>query len=50
VAGFAKQPCHVLDPFSKSGRYATIILQEASRLEETLNVMMKPEENKVEEL
>jgi len=50
VAGFAKRLCHVLDPFSESGRYANIILQEALRLEETLNVMMKPEENKVEEL
>jgi HD-like signal output (HDOD) protein len=39
VAGFARKLSTTLDPESKSGKYAQIILQEAQRLEEALNQM-----------
>jgi len=39
VAGFARKLSSTLDPESKGGKYAQIILQEAQRLEEALNQM-----------
>jgi len=39
VAGFARKLSSALDPESKGGKYAQIILQEAQRLEEALNQM-----------
>jgi HD-like signal output (HDOD) protein len=39
VAGFARKLSTTLDPESKGGKYAQIILQEAQRLEEALNQM-----------
>jgi HD-like signal output (HDOD) protein len=39
VAGFARKLFSTLDPESKGGKYAQIILQEAQRLEEALNQM-----------
>ena len=39
VAGFARKLSSTLDPESKGGKYAQIILQEAKRLEEALNQM-----------
>jgi hypothetical protein len=39
VAGFARKLSTALDPESKGGRYAQIILQEAQRLEEALSQM-----------
>jgi HD-like signal output (HDOD) protein len=39
VAGFARKLSTTLDPDSKGGKYAQIILQEAQRLEEALNQM-----------
>lgn len=39
VAGFARRLSTTLDPESKGGKYAQIILQEAQRLEEALNQM-----------
>jgi len=39
VAGFARKLSTALDPESKGGRYAQIILQEAKRLEEALSQM-----------
>lgn len=39
VAGFARKLTTTLDPESKGGKYAQIILQEAQRLEEALNQM-----------
>jgi HD-like signal output (HDOD) protein len=39
VAGFARKLSTTLDPESKGGKYAQIILQEAQRLEDALNQM-----------
>lgn len=39
VAGFARRLSTTLDPESKGGKYAQIILQEAQRLEEALSQM-----------
>lgn len=39
VAGFARKLSTTLDPESKGGKYAQIILQEAQRLEEALSQM-----------
>ena len=39
VAGFARKLSTTLDPDSRVGKYAQIILQEAQRIEEALNQM-----------
>jgi nitrogen-specific signal transduction histidine kinase len=39
VAGFARKLSTALDPESRVGKYAQIILQEAQRIEEALNQM-----------
>jgi nitrogen-specific signal transduction histidine kinase len=36
VGGFARRLAEVLDPSSDGGRYARVILEEATRLEEVL--------------
>jgi signal transduction histidine kinase len=39
VAGFARRLSKTVDPASESGKYASIILEEAKRLETALNEM-----------
>jgi nitrogen-specific signal transduction histidine kinase len=43
VGGFAKRLASALDPASEGGKYASVILQEALRLEEVLSKMTKEE-------